>query len=121
VRAFAAGYINWNANTVAARLEELSTVSVGQARAAMQLQAAQAASDPELRRGGIANHGRVQAVAPLAGDQSGRRWIVVTLERTTATLTDALRDLRPAWHITEATVIQLAPGAWVVSGWHPES
>jgi hypothetical protein len=119
VRAFAEVYINWDADTVTARLRRLAAGSVGQARSAMELAAAQTAGDYELRRGGIANRGTVEAVAPLSG--SSARFIVVTRERTTATLTTAYQGLRAAWHVTLAAATRLGPGRWVVSGWQPES
>ena len=58
-------------------------------------------------------------MAPLPGAHS--QYVVVTLERTTATNTGAYDGLRPAWHVTVATVTQLTPGRWVVSGWQPDS
>lgn len=119
VAAFAAAYINWNAETVSSDLSTLAARSVGQARAAMQLAAAQTASDYELQRGGIANHGTVEALAPLGG--SPDEYVVVTRELTTATATTAYEGLAPAWHIALATVTQQRPGKWVVSGWQPES
>jgi hypothetical protein len=118
VRAFAVGYINWNAETVAAKMRSLAARSVGQARSAMQLAAAQTANDYELQRGGIANHGTVEAVAPLPG--VGERYVVVTRESTTAALSSAYQGLRPAWHVAVASVVRLAPGRWVLSGWQPE-
>lgn len=119
VRAFALSYINWRADTVASQLTVLARESIGQARSATELQAAQSAADTELKGGGIANQGTVEAVAPLAG--SPDRYVVVTRERTTASLTSAYAGLRPAWHVTVATVTQVSPGAWVLSGWQPES
>lgn len=119
VAVFAAGYINWNAQTVAADMRALAAQSVGQARSEMQLTAAQTASDYELRRGGIANSGVVEVVAPLAGPPG--RYVVVTRERTTATATDAYRGLRPAWHVAVASVVRVGPGRWAVSGWQPQS
>jgi hypothetical protein len=118
VAAFAIAYINWDANTVAADMQALAAHSVGQARSATELAAAQTGSDYELRRGGIANSGTVEAVAPLTG--RGDRYAVVTRERTTATATDAYQGLQPAWHVAVATVVRLDPGRWVVSGWQPE-
>jgi hypothetical protein len=119
VEAFANAYINWNAQTVAAHMRGLAAASVGQARSAMELAAANAAHDYELRRGGIENSGTVEAVATLRGRPN--RYVVVTREQTTATNSTAYQGLRPAWHVTVATVTALAPGAWVVSGWQPES
>jgi hypothetical protein len=119
VAVFARAYINWNAQTVAADMQALAEQSVGQARSAMELAAAQTASDYELRRGGIANSGTVEAVAPLSG-QPGR-YVVVTRERTTATTTDAYQGLRPAWHVAVATAVRVASGRWAVSGWQPQS
>ena len=118
VAAFAIAYINWNAQTVAGDMQALAVESVGQARSAMELTAAQTGSDYELRRGGIANSGTVETVAPLAGQRD--RYAVVTRERTTATATDAYQGLQPAWHVAVATVVRLGPERWVVSGWQPE-
>jgi hypothetical protein len=118
VRAFVASFINWDATDVASQLSALASQSVGQARSAMQLAAAQAAGDYELQRGGIANSGAVESVAPLAG-RAGE-YVVVTLEQTTATATSAYDGLRPAWHVAVATVVQV-PGGWALSGWQPES
>ncbi len=119
VGSFAAAYINWTAETVAARMRVLASESVGQARSSMQLAAAQTAQDYELQRGGIANSGTVEAVAPLAGRRG--QYVVVTRELTTATATTAYEGLRPAWHVAIAAVVQLRPGRWVVSRWQPES
>ena len=119
VRAFATDYINWTAQTVAADLASLAKRSVGQARSAMTLAAAQTAGDYELQRGGIANAGTVEAVAPLP--RHSDQYVVVTLESTSATNTTAYQGLRPAWHVALATVTEQQPGQWVVSGWQPES
>jgi hypothetical protein len=117
VKAFATAYINWSAATVARDMLVLAGTSVGQARSAAALAAAQTAGDYELRRGGIANSGTVEAVASLGGD----RYVVVTREQTNAANTTAYAGLRPAWHVTVATVERLATGGWVVSGWQPQS
>jgi hypothetical protein len=119
VTSFASQYINWQADTVVARMRSLAAQTVGQARAAMQLAAAQTAQDYELQRGGVVNSGTVEAIAPLAGRP--RQYVVVTRERTTATATTAYAGLRPAWHVSIATVVQLAAGQWVISRWQPEA
>jgi hypothetical protein len=119
IRAFATAYINWTASSVSGQLNALAADSIGQARSAMELAAAQTAGDYELQRGGIANSGTVEAVAPLLG--RGGRYIVVTLESTTATNTTAYQGLQPAWHLTVATVSLLRGRQWVVSGWQPEN
>jgi hypothetical protein len=116
VRAFATGYINWTARTVAGEMASLAGRSVGQARAAMTLAAAQTADDYELQRGGIANHGTVEAVAPLPGHN---QYVVVTLESTSATNTTAYQGLRPAWHVALATTTELPGAGWVLSAWQP--
>ena len=115
---FATAYINWDAGDVAAHMRVLASASVGQARSAMQLAAAQTAGDYELSAGGIANSGTVEAVAPLSGQRN--QFVVVTREATTATATNAYQGLRPAWHVTIASVARLRPGQWVISGWQPE-
>ena len=119
VAAFANGYINWSADTVSADMLALAARSVGQARAAAQLAAGETASDYELRRGGVANSGTVEAIAPLAARPG--EYVVVTRELTTATATTAYEGLRPAWHVAIAVVRLVAPGKWAVSGWQPQS
>ena len=119
IRAFATAYINWNAQTVSADMRSLAARSVGQARAAMTLAAAQTAADYELHRGGISNSGTVEAVAPRAGHHL--QYVVVTLESTAATNTTVYQGLKPAWHVALATVTEQRPGGWVVSGWQPEN
>lgn len=119
VRSFAIAYITWTASSVKDDLLRLAARSVGQARSAMTLAAAQTAGDYELHRGGIANSGTVEAIAPLAG-RTGQ-YVVVTRESTSAANSNAYAGLRPAWHITIATVRRAAAGGWVVSGWQPES
>jgi hypothetical protein len=119
IRSFASVYINWQADTVAAQLRSLAAQAVGQARSAMQLAATQTAQDYELQRGGVANSGTVEAIAPLAGHRG--EYVVVTREQTTATASAAYEGLRPAWHLALATVTELDPGSWVVSRWQPET
>jgi hypothetical protein len=119
VRRFARAYINWTADSVGRDMSELASGSIGQARSALQLAAAQTAGDYELKRGGIANSGTVEAVATLSG--SHNQYVVVTRESTTATADAAYQGLRPAWHVTIATVVRLPSGGWVLSGWQPES
>ena len=119
IRAFASAYINWNARTVSADMRSLAARSVGEARAAMTLAAAQTAGDYELREGGIANSGAVEAVAPLSGHAG--QYVVVTRESTSASNTTAYQGLKPAWHLALATVRQLPGGRWTLSGWQPEN
>jgi hypothetical protein len=119
IRAFATAYINWSAQTVASDMQSLAQESVGQARSAMALAAAQTAGDYELVRGGISNHGTVEAVAALAGRRD--QYVVVTLESTSATNTTAYQGLRPAWHVAVTTVTHQPGGGWVLSGWQAEN
>jgi hypothetical protein len=119
IRAFATAYINWTSETVSRDMLALALESVGQARSATELASSNTASDYELKRGGIANSGTVEAVAPLPSGSD--RYVVVTVERTTASNTDAYEGLAPAWHVTVASATQLSPGRWVVSGWQPEN
>ncbi len=119
IRAFATAYINWTARTVSADMRSLAAGSVGEARAAMTLAAAQTAGDYELREGGIANSGAVEAVAPLPGHAG--EYVVVTRESTSASNTTAYQGLQPAWHLALATVKQLPGGRWALSRWQPEN
>lgn len=119
ITTFATAYINWDARSVSADMRGLAVRSIGQARAAMTLAAAETAGDYELQRGGIANHGTVEAVAPLPRHRD--QYVVVTLESTTATNTTAYQGLRPAWHVALATVTQQRAGQWVLSAWQPEN
>jgi hypothetical protein len=119
VQVFTDVYINWTAATVATHLRLLADASVGQARSAMSLAAAQTGRDSDLQRGGIANAGTVEAIAPVTGEQ--HVYAVVTRERTTATNSAAYRGLAPAWHVTLATVARVDGGLWTLSGWQPEN
>jgi hypothetical protein len=119
IRSFATRYINWQADTVAARMRSLAAQSVGQARSAMVLAAANTAGDYELRRDGIANSGTVEAIAPLNGRPN--QYVVVTREQTTATGTTAYQGLRPAWHVALAAVVEVPGAEWTLSRWQPES
>jgi hypothetical protein len=119
ISAFASAYINWNAQTVSEDMRVLAGRSIGEARSAMQLAAAQTSDDYELQRGGISNQGTVEAVAPLPG--ASDQYVVVTRELTTATATTAYQGLQPAWHVAIAMVVELAQGEWVVSAWQPQS
>lgn len=119
IRRFASQYVNWQADTVTQRMRSLAAQSVGQARSEMQLAAAHTAGDYELQRGGIANRGTVEAIAPLSGHAG--QYVVVTREQTTATATSAYAGLRPAWHVALATVVRLRTGHWALSRWQPET
>jgi hypothetical protein len=119
VEVFADTYVNWTAATVATHLRLLAEASVGQARSAMTLAAAQIDRDYELRRGGIANSGTVEAIAPVTGRRD--QYAVVTREQTTATNTGAYRGLQPTWHVSLATVTRVQGGLWTLSAWQPES
>jgi hypothetical protein len=119
IEAFATAYINWTAQSVAATMRALTRITIGQARSEVSLTAAQTAQDYELQRGGVANSGLVEGIAPVLGRRN--QYAVVTLERTTATNTTAYQGLRPAWHLALATVTRLAPGQWVISAWQPEN
>jgi hypothetical protein len=118
VRAFATAYVNWTAATVTADLRALARASVGQARSAMELEAGETAQDGELQRGALANHGTVEAVAPERGSRTA--YVVVTRESTSAAAGGAYSGLKPAWHVTVATVARQPSGRWVLSGWQPE-
>ena len=113
-----------DAGDVAARLQALARVSVGQARSELELEAAETAHDRELRRGGVGNAGTVEAIAPLQGEPG--QYVVVTREQT-ATNASAYADLGAEWHLTIATVSRMPVAGtrdtrrWAVSYWQPES
>ena len=119
VRAFATAYINWNAQTVSADMRALAARSVGQARAAMTLAAAETAGDYELQRGGIANSGTVEAVAPLPGTPASTSWSRAS--RRPPRNTTAYQGLQPAWHVALATCQRCPVARWALSGWQPEN
>ena len=116
---FAQNYINWTAASVATDLQVLSKAAIGQARSAMALAAAQVGRDSSIALGGIANSGTVEAIAPVTGEDNV--YAVVTRERTTATNSNAYQGLRPAWHVTLATVTKVFGHLWTISGWQPEN
>lgn len=119
VQVYAEWYINWTAATVAMHLRTLAGLGMGQARSTMTLAAAQVGKDSALKLGGIANSGTVEAIAPVTGEPDV--YAVVTRERTTATNTSAYQGLRPAWHVTLATVTEVFGHLWTISGWQPEN
>ncbi|MFZ1994611.1 MAG: hypothetical protein WAU75_10925, partial [Solirubrobacteraceae bacterium] len=119
VQVFAQIYINWTADTVATHLRLLAQAGIGQARSSMTLAAAQVARDGSIKLGGIANSGTVEAIAPVGGEHDV--YAVVTRERTTATNTSAYQGLRPAWHVTLATVTEVDGWLWTIRGWQPET
>jgi hypothetical protein len=122
VRAFAASYINWTWQDVTRRMALLARASIGQARAEMQLAAAQAGRDSTIARAQISNRGVVEAVGPLAGHAD--QLVVVTRESTSAAQSTDYQGLAPAWHVTVASVMALRTPSgvrWVVSAWQPES
>jgi hypothetical protein len=119
VQVFAQWYINWTAGSVATRLHVLAQIAVGQARSAMTLAAGQVGHDSSIALGGIANSGTVEAIAPVTGERDV--YAVVTRERTTASHTSAYQGLRPAWHVTLATVTEMEGRLWTISGWQPEN
>src|SRR6201995_6216829 len=119
VQVFAQWYINWTAGTVATHLHVLAQAAIGQARSAMVLAAAQVGHDSSIALGGIANAGTVEAIAPVTGEDNV--YAVVTRERTTATNSNAYEGLRPAWHVTLATVTKVFGHLWTISGWQPEN
>ena len=119
VQVFAQSYINWTAATVATQLHVLAQAAIGQARSAMTLAAGQVGHDSSIALGGIANSGTVEAIAPVTGENNV--YAVVTRERTTATNTNAYQGLRPAWHVTLATVTEVFGHLWTISRWQPEN
>lgn len=119
VQVFAEWYINWTASTVATHMRVLAQIAIGPARSAMTLAAAQVGGDSSLKLGGIANAGTVEGIAPVTGEDDV--YAVVTKEETTATNTNAYRGLRPAWHVTLATVARVFGRLWTISAWQPEN
>ena len=119
VQVVAQTYINWTAGTVATHLHVLAQAAIGQARSAMTLAAGQIGHDSSIALGGVANSGIVEGIAPVTGERNV--YAVVTRERTTATHTNAYQGLRPAWHVTLATVTKVYGRLWTISGWQPEN
>jgi hypothetical protein len=119
VQVFAQTYINWTADTVATHLHVLAQAAIGQARSAMTLAAGQVGHDSSIALGGVANSGTVEGIAPVTGEDNV--YAVVTRERTTATHSNAYHGLRPAWHVTLATVTEVYGRLWTISGWQPEN
>ena len=100
-------------------MRALAARSVGQARAAMTLAAAETAGDYELQQGGIANSGTVEAVAPLAATPN--EYVVVTPSRqappTPPPTGTRTRLARRARH----RAASMPGGGWALSGWQPEN
>src|ERR1700743_2501538 len=91
VQVFAQTYINWTADTVATHLHVLAQAAIGQARSAMTLAAGQVGQHSAIARGGVANSGIVEGIAPVTSQRNV--YAVVTRERTTATHTNAYQGV----------------------------
>ena len=120
IAAFATGYINWTAADGRPRgMRALAQLSVGQARSAMALAAAQTAQDYELSAAGSPTRARSRRSPRCSGAR--RQYVVVTREQTTATNTTAYQGLaRPGtsrWPPSRGSTT----GGWAVSGWQPEN
>ena len=85
----------------------------------MTLAAAQTAGDYELRQGGIANSGTVEAVAPLSVARG--QYVVVTRESTTAIEHDRLPGPPAGVAPRARDRARAAHRQWVLSGWQPEN
>jgi hypothetical protein len=117
VEHFATGYINWTYETLAGDASRLAASAVGEARALEEQTRAKATGDTPLQRAHIYNTGTVIAVVPFRGGQPNE-WVVVTREQTGGSQEYA--GIQAAFHITLATVQQVATGRWAVSVWRPQ-
>jgi hypothetical protein len=110
-------YINWTADTLAARQRQLAAISIGEASSTERRAAAHTPSDYELRRSHVANHGSIIAIAPTRPARPGA-YMVITRERTTGA--GLYNHFAAAYHLTIATV-QHIHGGWAVSQWQPQN
>jgi hypothetical protein len=103
-------YGNWNSANAAHQLERLAGLCVGQARAELDLAAAQAGADPQQRQ--ARSRASVEAVE-VDGTSARREALVVTRQRIQAA------DL-PAqgwrYQVTTAQIERRGP-KWVISKW----
>lgn len=115
VERFAAGYINWTWQSLAADQAALAASAVGEARASEEQALKQTARDTPLRRAEIYNRGVIVAVAPLHGGKPDE-WVIDTREQTGGNSEYA--GLQAAFHVTLAAVVRVR-GGWAVSVWRP--
>jgi len=116
LRRYALAYTNWRASDLQTRERQLAAISIGAAKLTAQQEAA-ARSSAALNTNHVVNTGKVVAVAPGEGPDTGQ-WVIVTLERTTGT--GPYAGLPPGAHVTLAQ-IRRTDGGWVVSAWNPVS
>ncbi len=115
VERFAASYINWTWQSLAADQAALAGSAVGEARASEEQARQQTARDTPLRRAEIYNQGVIVAVARLHGGNTDE-WVIDTREQTGGNSEYA--ELQAAFHITLAAVQRVRDG-WAVSVWRP--
>jgi hypothetical protein len=110
-------YVNWTAADVSTQQRELSSISLGEARAQALQAAASASGDTELLKSGVANSGQVVAITQGQGQAAGE-WVLVTHEQTTGQ--GDYSGLPPTLHVIYAQLTH-TPDGWIVTRWQPES
>lgn len=117
LRRYALAYINWRANDLLEREQQLAAMSIGAAKLIAEQTAASQSTTAALIANDVANSGQVVAIAPGQGPDSGQ-WVIVTQEHTSGN--GSYTGLPAAPHVTLARVRQLSNG-WAVSAWNPSS
>jgi hypothetical protein len=117
LRRYALSYVNWRANDLEAREQELAVISIGAAKLMAEQTAAARSGTAALIANDVANSGQLVAIAQAEGPDAGL-WVIVTQEHTTGS--GAYAGLPPGPHVTLAQVRHVKRG-WVVSAWQPAS
>jgi hypothetical protein len=117
LRRYALAYINWRASDLQTRERQLAAISIEAAKLTAQQDAAARSGAAALNADHVANSGKLVAIAPGQGPESGQ-WVIVTLERTTGT--GPYAGLPSGPHVAFAQVRHMDAG-WVVSAWNPAS
>ncbi len=111
---FAQLYTNWTAAGLLERAQQLTAISIGQARRqALNMRARRQV----LARYSVTNTGTLVAMTRGEGQERGR-WAIVTNELTSGT--GPYLGLPATSHVTWATVVHERSG-YVVSSWYPAS
>jgi hypothetical protein len=111
LRAFAALYMNWTYQTLAANQQKLAAMAVGAARLTEQ-QAARAAADSTITRAHLRSSGHLVSIAP--DERESGAWVIVTREQTSGS--GEYEGLPASYHITIAKLARLTSG-YAVQSW----
>lgn len=112
LRAFAALYMNWTYQTLAANQQKLATLAVGTARLTEQQAAHATAADTTITRAHLQSSGQLVSIAPDETEPGA--WVIVTREQTSGS--GEYEGLPASYHVTIAKLAHPSSG-YAVESW----